>query len=79
MKMDDLDPDIQLGQHPLAFSAKANAEDTPTFKEAMDIPDAEGFTEVMKIKLDQLEGMDAWDVVPREKAFKAKKRIIALT
>ena len=76
---DDFDEDLQLGTHPFAFAAKANAEDTPTFNEAMSSPDREGFIEAMKKELDALDGMEAWDVVPREKAIKTGRKIIAST
>ena len=75
----DFDEDLQLGTHPFAFAAKANAEDTPTFNEAMSSPDREGFIEAMKKELDALDGMEAWDVVPREKAIKTGRKIIAST
>ena len=48
------DLDITTGVHPLAFSARANAEDTPRFHEAMKEPDREGFIEAMKNELEQL-------------------------
>jgi hypothetical protein len=65
---DNNDPLIQNGQHPFAFSAKANSEDNPNLQEALDGPDREGFIEAMHLELEQLESMDAWVVVPREKA-----------
>jgi hypothetical protein len=76
---DDFDEDLQLGTHPFAFAAKANAEDTPTFNEAMRGPDREGFIEAMKKEIEALEGMDVWAVVPREKAIATGRKIIAST
>ena len=36
---DDYDEDVQHATHPLAFSARANADDNPTLDEAMQSPD----------------------------------------
>jgi hypothetical protein len=52
------------GWHPFAFAAKANSEDTPTFHEAMNGPDAEEFYKAMCLEIEQLESMDPWDIVP---------------
>ena len=79
MKQCDFDEEIQNGTHPMAFAAKANAEDTPNLKEAMSGPDAEGFVEAMKKEIEELEGMEAWDVVPREMAIKTGRKILAST
>ena len=79
MKLDDDDPTIIHSQHPLAFSARANAADHPTLKEAMEGPDREGFLEAMYLEMDQLEGMEAWVVVPRSKALKENRNIFATT
>ena len=78
-KCDDYDEDIIHGMHPLAFAARANAEDTPRFHEAMSSQDREGFIEAMKAELDQLSQMKAFVCVPREKAIKEGKRIIDST
>ena len=56
------------GLHPLVFAAKANADDNPNFHQAMNGPDSEGFYEAMKEEMDQLESMDAWEIVPRDTA-----------
>ena len=72
----DEDLDISTGIHPLAFSARANAEDTPRFHEAMKGPDREGFIEAMKAELEQLSLMDAFVAVPRQKAIDEGKPII---
>jgi hypothetical protein len=64
-----LDSDGLLdGLHPLAFAAKANAEDTPSFREAMNSEDAEGFYEAMKLEIDSLKSMEAWEEVERTAA-----------
>jgi hypothetical protein len=70
-KQNDDDGEILEGIYPLAFSARANAEDTPRYNEAMASPDAEGFCQAMELELDQLESMEeAWKVVKHEKAIK---------
>jgi hypothetical protein len=79
MKLDDDDPSIIHGQHPLAFSARANSEDTPTLQEAMSSPDRDGFLEAMHAELDSLEGMEAWNVVPRSKPITEDRRILPST
>ena len=69
MKLDDEDHDILHSQHPFAFAARANANDDPTFKEAMSGPDREGFLEAMSKEIEQLESLDSWSVVPRKVAI----------
>ena len=76
---DDYDDSIQHGTHPLAFSARANAEDNPTLEEAMSLPDREGFIAAMHLELEQLESMNAWIVVPREKAIATGRKILGST
>ena len=53
-KKDDNDEDIIHRLHHFAFAARANAEDTPHFNEAMSYSDREGFIEAMRAELDQL-------------------------
>ena len=72
----DEDLDVSTGLHPFAFSARANAEDTPRFHEAMKSPDREGFISAMKKELAQLASMDAFVAVPREKALNEGKPVI---
>ena len=62
--------------HPLAFSAGANAEDTPRYNEAMHSPDAAGFKAAMDIEMEQLMDKDVWNVVSREKAISEGANII---
>ena len=76
---DDDDPVIQHWSHPFAFSAKANSLDTPNFNEAMNGPDREGFKQAMDSELEQLEAMNVWKKVPRSKALKNHRTIIACT
>ena len=53
--------------HPLAFAAKASAEDNPKWNEAMNGPNAEGFWDAMCKEVTTLtDQKDAWDVVLRE-------------
>jgi hypothetical protein len=69
MHAEKLDEDVLLDSlHPLAFTAKVNANDTPNFNQAMSGPDAEGFYEAMKAELDSLDMLDAWEKVPRSAA-----------
>ena len=78
MHADKVDEDGLLDAlHPLAFAARANADDTPNFSQAMTGPDAEGFYEAMKQELISLESLDAWEEVPREAA--AGRNIIPTT
>jgi hypothetical protein len=75
MKQDDDDEELLESIHPFAFTARANAEDTPRYHEAMTGPDAQGFVKAMELELEQLESMNAWDIVPRQKAIDEDKRI----
>lgn len=78
-RLDQDDESISLGVHPLAFAAKANAEDTPRWHEVMKSPDRDGFIKAMHVEWDQLECMDAWNIVPRSKALQEGRRIIDST
>lgn len=78
-KRDLDDEDVVHGEHPLAFSARANAEDTPRWHEAMRSEDREGFIEGMHIEMDQLVKMEAFVKVPRQKAIDEGKQIIDST
>ena len=75
----DSDPELLTGLHPFAFAARANAEDTPRFHEAMRSPDREGFIEAMKKEMEQLAGLDAFVAVPRQKAIDEGRQIIDST
>lgn len=79
MKWDSSDPYEYPVPHPLAFSAAANAEDSPNLKEALDGPDREGFIQAMHDEISQLEKFGAWDVVPRTKAIQERRRVLAST
>ena len=49
---------------PMILGAKANAEDTPTWEQAMNGPDREGYMEACQKEIDTLSNdKDAWDVV----------------
>ena len=53
--------------HPLTLSARANAEDNPTWEEAMSGPDRAGYWEAACKEIDTLtKKRDAWDVVARQ-------------
>ena len=73
------DINITTGIHPLAFSARANAEDTPRFHEAMRGPDREGFIIAMRKEMDQLSSLNAFEAVPRQKAIDENKQIVDVT
>jgi Reverse transcriptase (RNA-dependent DNA polymerase) len=63
----DFDSGTVEWMHPMILAAKANAEDNPTFEQAMNGPDREGYLEACKKELKTLgEDKDAWDVVERE-------------
>ena len=65
-----LDADgLLTGTHPLALAARANADDTPNYYEAMNGNDSLGFLEAMKQELAQLESMEAWEIIPRSQAM----------
>jgi Reverse transcriptase (RNA-dependent DNA polymerase) len=51
--------------HPLALATLANASDNPTFNEAMNGPDADGYWNAMETEIVTLEGKDSWDIVDR--------------
>jgi hypothetical protein len=64
----DVDHDNQTIEwmHPMIFGAKANDADTPNWTEAMHGPHADEFAAAMEKEVSTLEGMKAWDVVPRQ-------------
>ena len=47
----------------MAFAAKVHSDDLPTYWEAMNSPDAEGFMEAMTKEIAMLESMGAWEIV----------------
>ena len=59
------DDGLLLDWHSLAFAAKANSDDLPTYWEAMKSPDAEGFMDAMTKEVMTLESMGAWEIVDR--------------
>ena len=54
--------------HPMALKAKMKGKDPdlPTYHEAMNGPDAEGYKEATRIEIETLKRMKVWDVVNRE-------------
>ena len=67
LEQDDFDEELIYSIHPLAFAARANAEDTPRYEEAMHSPGAEGFKAAINLEMDQLQGKNVCTLVPREK------------
>ena len=51
---------------PMALGAKSNSVDTFTWAEAMNGPNAEGFTKAATIEYETLKKMEVWDVVTRQ-------------
>ena len=51
---------------PRILAVKANALDNPTWNQAMNGPDSEGFWEACEEELQTLKDMDAWEVVNRQ-------------
>jgi len=65
----DVDPDDGTldWMNPMIFGAKANSEDAPTWEQAMNGPDREGYWKACEKEIKTLgEDKDAWDVVKRE-------------
>ena len=67
----EVDPDLETVEtwNPLAFAVKADsasAADNPTWEQAMNGPDAEGYMKAAELEVDTLEEMDTWDIVERE-------------
>ena len=50
----------------MAITLKANAEDNPTWEQAMNGPDRDGYWTAAKVELETLEKKGAWEVVSRE-------------
>ena len=76
------DPTLMEDWLPMALAAKASDEDSPTWSQAMNGPNKEGFWEACQTEVKTLEDMDTWEVVDREKgmnvlpstwAFKVKR------
>ena len=65
--------------HPFAFAAKARNDDTPSYNEAMEGPDREGFLQAMDEEIASLTGLDAWNIVDRQISIDKKKRIFDVT
>ena len=65
--------------HPLAFAARANAEDTPWFHKAVCSPDREGFIVAIQKEMEQLSSLDAFIAVPHQKAINEGRQIIDTT
>ena len=50
----------------MALALKANAEDNPTWEQAKNGPDRDGYWTAAEEELETLEKKDAWEVVSRE-------------
>ena len=51
--------------HPMLLSTMANANDNPSYHQAMNGPDREGYHNAMDIEIETLVGKDSWEVVDR--------------
>ena len=56
----DMDNDTYEWLHPMILAAKANAEDNPSWEEAMNGPLAEGYWKAAEAEIDTLESMEVW-------------------
>jgi hypothetical protein len=69
-KMDvyiDYDDNTVEWVHPHSLSAKANAEDNPTWEMAMNGPERAGYWKTMEVEYHTLETeKDSWEVIDRE-------------
>jgi hypothetical protein len=53
--------------NPMILGSKANSEDNPTWEQAMNGPDQDGYMEACSKEINTLEKeKDAWDVIKRE-------------
>eukprot|EP00957_Ditylum_brightwellii_P192229 14632384-Ditylum_brightwellii.AAC.1 len=50
---------------PLCLAARASTSDNPTFTQAMNGPDADGFRDAMNTEMGTLDGMESWIIVRR--------------
>jgi len=76
LEQDDFDEELIYSIHPLAFAARANAEDTQRYEEAMHSPDADRFKAAINLEMDQLQEKDVWTLVPREKAISEGAKLL---
>jgi hypothetical protein len=78
-ELTDINTGILDDHHPMAFSAKANDEDTPNYRQAMSGPDSEGYIDAMELEMNQLRDKETWVVVPRTEALAIGANIIGTT
>ena len=64
-------PDEEPGMHPMALAIKANDEDNPTFHQAMNGPDADGYKDAMDKEIDKLAQKNAWTLVDIEEELRS--------
>ena len=78
----DDEEDTNEEWHPMALFTQANSQDNPTWNEAMNGPDAEGYWSAAQIEYNTLVQKEAWDIVERQEwmnvlpgtwAFKCKR------
>ena len=67
---DDIDP--------LAFAAKVNDDDTPSFREAMNGPDQAGFRKAMVLEWNQLLEKETWKIEDRPVPLNLKENIVGI-
>jgi hypothetical protein len=63
---------------PLAFAAKLNDDDTPSFRDAMNGPDQAGFRTAMTMEWTQLKEKETWEVVDRQEPLQNGKNIVGI-
>jgi hypothetical protein len=78
-ELTEIDTGILDYHHPLAFSAKANDEDTPNYRQAMSGPDCDGYLDAMELEMAQLRAKKTRTVVPRTEALALGANIIGST
>ena len=62
----DEETQLQDDLDPMILAAKANAEDNPSWHEAMNGPLKEGYMEACDVEIGALEHKEAWEVVDKE-------------
>ena len=75
----ELETGICDWHHPLAFEAKADADDNPNFYQALNGPDIEGFCEAIDKEIQQLLDKQTWDVVEQTIPNKLGVNIVGTT
>eukprot|EP00957_Ditylum_brightwellii_P162574 12379950-Ditylum_brightwellii.AAC.1 len=63
--MHDVDG-LANGVRPLAFAAKVNAMDTPTYFQAMNCPNAHLFVKAMEEEMAAMEELKVWEIIDKK-------------